>query len=134
MPRLQVLFGTWPGTLALFPIWALWHLPLFSIVVAFRSMDATMLVFGWGLSLFAGNLVLANVVHLAKGSILGAALWHVFYNFSSATAMGGLAPAVATSCVMLWALALAIISVVRRDGALIAIGALKRSEEAALSG
>lgn len=115
LPRLQALFGTWLGTLALFPIWALWHLPLFLIVVSFRSMDLTMLVFGWGLGLFAGNLVLANVSHLARGSILGAALWHVLYNFSSATAMGGLAPAISTTCVMIWALGIVVASVARRD-------------------
>ena len=128
LPRLQKLFGTWRGTLALFPIWALWHLPLYLIVVSFRSMDITMLVFGWGLGLFAGNLVLANVTHLARGSILAAALWHVLYNFSSATAIGGLAPAISTTCVMIWALGLVAVSVVRRDATLIAVSAVALPE------
>jgi membrane protease YdiL (CAAX protease family) len=114
LPRLQAALGVWSGTLALFPLWALWHLPLFWVVASFHSMNATMIAFGWGLGLMAGNLVLANVTHFARNSILAAALWHVLYNFSSATAIGGMAPAVSTTLVMMWAVGLIAYSVISR--------------------
>lgn len=106
LQRLQARWGQWGGTIALWPVWMLWHLPLFAIIASYRSMDMVMIVFGWCLGIFAGNLVLANVAHLARGSILAVALWHTLYNFSSATRLGGASPAVATTLVIIWALVL----------------------------
>lgn len=110
LPRLQARWGQWRGVVVLWVIWALWHAPLFVIVAAYRTMDPVMIVFGWGLGLLAGSIVLAHVAHLAKGSILAVSVWHTLYNFSSATKLGGSTPAVATTFVVVWAVALMFIA------------------------
>lgn len=104
LPRLQERFGPLRGTLLLAVIWAAWHAPMFRVVETYRLMTPAMLVFGFGLGIVAGTLVLAHVTHETGGSVLAAALWHVSYNMTTATAAGrGIVAAVATSCVMSWA-------------------------------
>lgn len=67
-------------------------------------MSLATLVGGFGLGICAGSLVLARIANRTGGSILGAALWHAFYNMGSATtASRGLVGAVTTTCVMGWA-------------------------------
>lgn len=107
LPRLQARFGARIGTLILYPIWAFWHLPTFWFLASFMQMNATTIVFGWGLGILAGTLVLANVAKLASGSILAVALWHFAYNAAAATDLGETIPMVTTLCVMAWAVFLA---------------------------
>lgn len=106
LQHLQARWGQWGGVIVLWVIWALWHAPLFLITASYRSMDPLTIVFGWGLGLLAGSIVLAHVAHLAKGAVLAVALWHTLYNFSSATALGGSSAALATTIVIIWALGL----------------------------
>jgi uncharacterized protein len=103
LPRLQARFGPRGGTLLLYPIWALWHLPMFWCLASFMQMSPFTLVFGWGLGLFAGNVVLANVTHLARGSVFAAAVWHFTYNAAAATDLGATTQMIATMLVMVWA-------------------------------
>lgn len=103
LPRLQARFGSRAGTFILYPLWALWHLPLFWVVANFMDMDLFTLLVGWGLGILAGTLVLANVSHLAKGSVFAAAVWHLTYNAASATDLGSTTQMVATALVMVWA-------------------------------
>ena len=63
---------------------------------------------GWGLSILAGTFVLANVTHLAKGSVFAAAVWHFTYNAASGTEMGSTTQMVATILVMVWAVLLVV--------------------------
>jgi membrane protease YdiL (CAAX protease family) len=109
LPRLQEAFGAWPGTILVFPIWALWHLPLFAIIESFAAMDPITIVFGWALGLFAGNLVLSNVARLSGGRVTAPALWHTLYNFSAATGLGAVSAAVSTVVVIVWALGLIVL-------------------------
>jgi len=104
LPRLQARLGPRMGTMALFPLWALWHLPLFWVVGNFLGMDLFTL-FGWVVGIFAGTLVLANVAHLASGSVLAVAIWHFTYNLA-ATELGSTVPMVTTFFVIVWAVAL----------------------------
>lgn len=105
LPRLQARFGPRLGTFLLYPLWALWHLPTFWFVASFIDMDFFTLVVGWGLGILAGTLVLANVAHLANGSVAAAAIWHISYNAASAN-LGSTTRVVATILVMVWAVRL----------------------------
>lgn len=106
LPHLQRRFGPLVGTLLLWPIWLGWHLPLFAIVVDFRTMSPTAIC-GWSLGLLAGTLVLAHVARLACGSVLAVALWHTLFNLAAGTGLSASAAATATICVMLWAVLVA---------------------------
>lgn len=109
LPRLQDRLGPLRGTVVLYAMWAFWHIPLFWLVANFMDMSAFM-VAGWIVGLLAGSLVLANVTHLARGSVLAAAIWHLTYNVASGTDLGSVAPMVATFFVVFWA-----VSLVRHD-------------------
>jgi len=106
LPRLQAYYGARLGTLFLWPIWALWHLPNFWFLSSFLQMDVFTIAFGWGLGILAGTMVLANVTHLAGGSIIAAAIWHLSYNAAAATDLGTTIPIIATVLVMIWAVLL----------------------------
>jgi membrane protease YdiL (CAAX protease family) len=103
LPRLQAHYGTRLGTLVLWPIWALWHLPNFWFLASFLQMDLLTIAAGWGLGILAGTLVLAKVTNLAGGSIIAAAIWHTSYNAAAATDLGTMIPMIATILVMIWA-------------------------------
>ena len=101
---LQDRFGPVTGTLILAALWAGWHTPAFFIVETYRTMTVPMIIGGFGLGICAGAIVLARVAQRTNGSILAAALWHGFYNMTSATAASrGVIAAVTTTCVMVWA-------------------------------
>ena len=107
LARLQERFGPLKGTLLLALIWAGWHTPAFFFVEGYRNLGVAGLIGGFGLGICAGALVLARVSNRTNGSILAAALWHGIYNMTSATAAGrGVVGAVATTCVMAWAVLL----------------------------
>lgn len=87
--------------LIVWPIWALWHLPLFWIVASFRDFGVVGTV-GWVVGIGFGSVFLTWLYESADRSILIVALWHTAYNFASATrASSGLAAAVATTVVVL---------------------------------
>lgn len=108
LPRLQSKFGPLWGTLAVWPIWLVWHFPLFGFLANFQSMSLATTIFGWGLGLLAGTLVLANVFHITGGSIVAAALWHMLFNVAAGPGLSPMASAVATTVVMIWAAGIAI--------------------------
>ena len=113
---LQVRFGPVIGTLVLAVLWAGWHTPTFFIVETYRTMSVPMIVGGFGLGLCAGAIVLSRIAERTNGSVLAAALWHGFYNMTSATAASrGVIAAVTTTCVMIWASVL-LVQEARRRG------------------
>lgn len=114
LPRTQVLFGPLGGTLLLALLWAGWHAPAFAIVETYRVMSPALIVFGFGLGIACGAIVLAHVSHVTGGSVLSVVVWHALYNMTSATAASrGLIGAVTTACVMVWA-AILVIAELRR--------------------
>jgi membrane protease YdiL (CAAX protease family) len=98
----RLLRTTSPGATALvvWPIWALWHLPLFWLVESFRDFGVAGTV-GWAVGIGFGSVVLTWLYDSANRSILLVALWHTAYNFATATdAAGGIAAALATAAVI----------------------------------
>ena len=86
--------------LIVWPIWGLWHLPLFWVVANFREFGVGGTI-GWAIGLGFGSVVLTWLYQSAGRSILIVALWHTAYNFTTATeATGGIAAAVATAAVI----------------------------------
>jgi membrane protease YdiL (CAAX protease family) len=90
------------GTTALivWPIWALWHVPLFWLVSGFRDLGIGGTI-GWVVGIGFGSVVLTWLYQSANRSILIVALWHTAYNFATATeAASGVAAAVASAAVI----------------------------------
>jgi membrane protease YdiL (CAAX protease family) len=102
--HLQQRFGPVVGALLLGVAWASWHAPLFRVVDEYRAMGAVAIVFGFGLGICAGAVVLAHVLNRTGGSLLAVALWHTLYNLMSATPAGhGAIGGITTACVEVWA-------------------------------
>jgi membrane protease YdiL (CAAX protease family) len=109
LERLQRRFGPLGGALLLAVLWAGWHLPIFGVIQTYREMTIPMILAGFLFGIACGSLVLARVAHQTGGSVLAAALWHAGYDLTSATsAGGGFIAAFTTTCVILWALTLAV--------------------------
>lgn len=112
LPRLQWLMGPAWGSMALGPIWALWHLLLFFAQESYLALPWAGLVFGFGLGMVAASLVLAHVA--ARAGILGAAVWHALYNMGVATDLGGPASQIMAGLALVWALLLVLTPAGRR--------------------
>ena len=62
---------------------------------------------GFFIGLTAGALVLTSLYNGTGGSILAVAVWHASYNLAAATtAADAIIAAVATTCVIVWAISL----------------------------
>lgn len=86
--------------LIVWAVWAPWHLPLFWIVGNFRDFGVAGAL-GWVIGIGFGSLFLTWLYQSASHSVLIVALWHVAYNFATATEAGsGLPAAVATVAVV----------------------------------
>lgn len=109
--QLEQRWSPLKATLALAVLWALWHWPLFLITDTFRGFGPGTLV-GFFLGLSCGAVVLTFVYHRTRDSVLMAAVWHVLYNLSSATAAAkGVAAAASTTVVMTGAMVLVVLEV-----------------------
>lgn len=98
----ELLRRTSPGVTALivWPIWALWHLPLFWVVATFRDFGVGGTI-GWIVGIGFGSVFLTWLYQSAARSILVVASWHTAYNFATATeAASGTAAAVASTAVI----------------------------------
>jgi membrane protease YdiL (CAAX protease family) len=106
LPRLQSRLGPMRATLLLAALWAGWHAPLFLILASYGDFGPFVLP-GFFIGLTAGALVLTALYNHTSGSILVVAVWHASYNLAAATAaVDGLIAAIATTCVIVWAVSL----------------------------
>jgi membrane protease YdiL (CAAX protease family) len=99
----ELLRRTSTGVTALivWPIWAVWHLPLFWIVTTFRDFGTGGTV-GWVVGIGFGSVFLTWLYGSANSSILVVASWHTAYNFATATeAASGVAAAAASTAVII---------------------------------
>lgn len=86
--------------LVVWPIWALWHTPLFWIVASFRDFGVAGTV-GWAVGIGFGSVFLTWLYSSAGRSILIAALWHSAYNFATATEASSGGAAAATTALVI---------------------------------
>lgn len=81
-------------------VWAPWHTPLFFVMSSFERFGPGEIV-GWTVGLTAGSFVLAWLYRGSGSSILLVAVWHIAFNFTSATEAGdGVVAAVTSTLVM----------------------------------
>jgi len=84
-------------------VWAPWHTPLFFLMSSFQGFSPGEIV-GWTLGITAGSFVLAWLYRGSGASILLVAVWHIAFNFTSATQAGsGVVAAVTSTLVMVTA-------------------------------
>lgn len=89
-------------------VWAPWHLPLFFFLSSFEDFGVAGVV-GWAIGLTAGSFVLTWLYRGSGRSILLVAVWHVAFNFTSATQAGsGQVAAITSTLVMVAAVVIAI--------------------------
>lgn len=81
-------------------VWAPWHTPLFFLMSSFQGFSPGEIV-GWTLGLTAGSFVLTWLYRGSGASILLVAVWHVAFNFTSATEAGNGVVAAATSTLVM---------------------------------
>lgn len=109
--RLLVHHSRAMTALAVWPIWAIWHLPLFWVVGNFRDFGVGGTI-GWVVGIGFGSVFLTWLYASARHSILVVALWHTAYNFATATeAAAGVAASVASTAVIV-----ASVFILRRRG------------------
>lgn len=81
-------------------VWVLWHLPLFALLDNFRALGMGG-VAGWLIGIGAGSIVLTWLYISTGRSVLATAIWHVSYNFATATvAATALSAGLASTLVM----------------------------------
>ncbi len=106
LPRLESRLGPMRATLVLAALWAGWHAPLFFILASYGNFSP-LIIPGFFIGLTAGALVLTSLYNGTGGSILVVAVWHASYNLAAATtAADGIIAAIATTCVISWAVSL----------------------------
>jgi membrane protease YdiL (CAAX protease family) len=106
--RLRRRHGPLAASLAVAPVWALWHVPLFGMLEGYGGFHAGTLV-GFAVRLAGASIVLGWVYDRSGGSVLASALFHTTFNLCTATpAAHGVPAAVLTSAVMIVAVGMAI--------------------------
>lgn len=105
LPRLQAGRSALFATLILWAMWSVWHLPLF-----FYMYDARILA-GWLIALLAGSITFTWLFNSTGGSLLMTVIFHGLFNYATACARckTGLAGAVTSSLVMVWAVLVVLI-------------------------
>jgi len=103
LPRLQRTHSALVSSALLTIGWASWHVPMFFYVPSYLTLGLR-IVPGFFLGMFAGATVLTWLYNRSGGSVLAVALWHASFNFVTASPnAGGLAAAVTSTLVMVWA-------------------------------
>ena len=103
LPRLQQRHSALASSALLSIAWAGWHVPLFFYVPSYVAMGFRILP-GFFIGILAGSIVLTWLYNSSGGSILAAALWHASFNYvSGSTNAVGLAAAVTSTMVIVWA-------------------------------
>jgi len=106
LPRLQQSHSALTSSALLAIGWAGWHLPAFFYVPSYTALGLRILP-GFFLGILCGAIVLTWLYNSSGRSVLAVVLWHASFNFVTASPeAGGVAAAVTSSLVMLWAIAI----------------------------
>lgn len=84
VPALVQRFGPLGAALVIAPVWALWHLPYFSLLQSYQSFNAFTII-GFVIGLAYGSVVLTWLYLGTGGSILAVTIWHGLFNMATAT-------------------------------------------------
>lgn len=133
VPGLLKRRGVFTTSLIVAAIWFTWHAPSFLVIEGYRIFGLGIVPM-MGLGLIAGAMILTWLYVGSGGSIWIVALWHLTYNFASASSAGrGAAGMMVYAAILVWAIAVAIAWLVAdeprtrpfmtrlRDGSLIAL-------------
>lgn len=108
VPGLLKRHGPFTVSLIVAAVWFTWHVPSFPVIEGYR-------IFGLGivpmmaLGLIAGAMILTWLYVGSGGSIWIVSLWHLTYNFASASSAGrGPAGMLVYTGIIVWALAVAV--------------------------
>jgi membrane protease YdiL (CAAX protease family) len=107
LPQIQRRYTPLVASLALVPMWALWHAPYFAVLSTYRGF-APFQYAGFVFGLACGSVVLTWLYNRSGASILIVAVWHATFNmFGGATdATQGTIAAVVSTAVMIQAIVL----------------------------
>lgn len=101
LPRLQQKMSALKATLLLGVLWGAWHLPIF-----FYLFQPSIAI-GWFLGLLSGAILFTWMYNSSGGNLLSVVVWHATFNYITASKAGeGLAAAVLSTMVMVWAVVL----------------------------
>lgn len=108
VPGLLKRRGPFTTSLIVAAIWFTWHVPSFPVIEGYRIFGLGIVPM-MGLGLIAGAMILTWLYVGSGGSIWIVALWHLTYNFASASSAGrGPAGMIVYTGIIVWALAVAV--------------------------
>lgn len=123
-PTLRVSHGFLRTAVIVGAVWALWHVPSFTVIETYRMMGLSIIpIFAIGLG--SGAIVFGWLYERSGGSILIVALAHLSLNMATATQAGrGLPQSLVTTVIVAWAV-LIVMAEMRRSGGLRREGGLR---------
>ena len=108
VPGLLTRRGPFTTSLIVAAAWFTWHVPSFAVIEGYRIFGLAILPM-MGLGLIAGSMILTWLYVGSGRSIWIVALWHLTYNFASASAAGrGAAGSIVYAAIIVWALAVGV--------------------------
>jgi membrane protease YdiL (CAAX protease family) len=106
LPRLQQTYSAFASSILLSIAWAGWHLPAFFYVPSYTALGLRILP-AFFIGILAGAIVLTWLYNSSGGNLMAVVLWHASFNFVSASPnASGLAAAITSTLVIVWAAAL----------------------------
>jgi len=108
VPGLLTRRGPFTTSLIVAAAWFTWHVPSFAVIEGYQIFGLAILPM-MGLGLIAGSMILTWLYVGSGRSIWIVALWHLTYNFASASAAGrGAAGSIVYAAIIVWALAVGV--------------------------
>lgn len=108
VPGLLQRRGPFTTSVIVAAVWFAWHVPSFPVIEGYRIAGLGIIPM-MGIGLIAGAMILTWLYVGSGGSIWIVSLWHLTYNFASATTAGrGVVGMVVYTAIIVWALGVAV--------------------------
>jgi deazaflavin-dependent oxidoreductase (nitroreductase family) len=108
VPGLLERRGPFATSLVVAVVWFIWHVPSFPVIEGYRIAGLGIVPM-MGIGLVAGSMILTWLYVGSGGSIWIVSLWHLSYNFASATTAGrGVVGMLVYTVIVIWALAVGV--------------------------